>query len=443
MDAPSPRIDIAPSKALVDERVSIRLLGFEPDQLITVRSRLRDDLNRQWESHATFQADTHGVVDLSSQKPLSGTYEGVDAMGLFWSMALGSDEKDVSPFIAAEIKTGLSPTVMGFTAEAGGEAVASANLERLFVASDVARVPVRENGLVGTLFQPADSGPHPGIIVLGGSEGGLRENEAALLASHGYAALALAYFASERLPARLVHIPLEYFETAIHWIEAQDTVLGDKLAVAGVSRGGELSLLLGATFPEIKAVVASQSCGIVHGGVGGRPSDLFKSAWAYRGEPLPHVSPALFDTIGFGISCGWKWLTRAAIPISPFYLRALKDESALEKATIPVEKTNGPLLLISGQDDQMWASTMFSEMVINRLARHRHPYPYKHLSYEGAGHFIGFPNRFPYLPTTITQVRVPVLGAIFTLGGKAKENAFAQADSWPQVLRFLEETLKP
>ena len=57
------------------------------------------------------------------------------------------------------------------------------------------RRAVRDDGLRGTFFVPAGGGVHPGAIVVGGSGGGLQEGDAALLASRGIAALALAYFA--------------------------------------------------------------------------------------------------------------------------------------------------------------------------------------------------------------------------------------------------------
>ena len=69
---------------------------------------------------------------------------------------------------------------------------------------------VEVEGLVGTLFCPNTSGPHPAVITLGGMGGGLREGGAEALASEGFAALALAYFGLEGLPRELVEIPLEY-----------------------------------------------------------------------------------------------------------------------------------------------------------------------------------------------------------------------------------------
>jgi fermentation-respiration switch protein FrsA (DUF1100 family) len=95
--------------------------------------------------------------------------------------------------------------------------------------------------------------------VLNGGGGGIDEYRGAILASHGYAALSLGYFGMDGLPRGLVNIPLEYFGNAIGWMRAQP-LLGDRfLAVWGESRGGELALLLGATFTEINAVIAERS----------------------------------------------------------------------------------------------------------------------------------------------------------------------------------------
>jgi len=115
-----------------------------------------------------------------------------------------------------------------------------------------------------------------------------------------------------------------------------------------------------------------------------------------------------------------------------FYERALEDETAVAAAQIAVEKINGPLLFISGTDDQMWPSTRLSEMAIERLKTHDHPFPYEHLRYEGAGHMITLPKSEP--PTSWTSR--------YEVGGSREANEFANADSWTKVLSFLEKCLK-
>lgn len=51
-----------------------------------------------------------------------------------------------------------------------------------------------------------------------GSIGGLIEFRASLLASHGFAALALAYCDYEDLPCPLEKVDLEYFEEAANFL---------------------------------------------------------------------------------------------------------------------------------------------------------------------------------------------------------------------------------
>lgn len=101
----------------------------------------------------------------------------------------------------------------------------------------------------------------------------------------------------------------------------------------------------------------------------------------------------------------------------------------LKRAEIPVERISGPVLLISGADDQLWPSARLSGVAAERLEEHDHPYSYEHLSYEDAGHLIGA----PYVPTT---------GANHRYGGTPKGNARANEDSWQRVLELLHERLK-
>jgi dienelactone hydrolase len=118
----------------------------------------------------------------------------------------------------------------------------------------------------------------------------------------------------------------------------------------------------------------------------------------------------------------------------------LQDEAAVAPATIPVERIAGPVLLVTGQDDQAWPSPVFAERVMACLDRHGFPHPHRHLSYAGAGHAIGLPHAhgLPYVPT---YGRAPATGPVFAFGGNPRDDAFANADSWRQVLQFLGESL--
>lgn len=298
------------------------------------------------------------------------------------------------------------------------------------------RIPVREERLRGTFFVPPGKGPHPAILVLGGSGGGLQEGKAALLASRGFAALALAYFAYEDLPKSLESIPLDYFETAIRRLRTRGDVRSDRIAVMGTSRGGELSLLLGATFPEIGAVVANVPSGVMWGGVSAQEGAPEQPSWSYRGRPLPYLSES--DLTAEQKKKMAEIPMATPIAYTPWFLAMLENPAAVEKAFIPVERIRGPVLLISGKDDRMWPSTALSEMVMERLQKARHPYPDRHLAYEKAGHFIPIPN----LPATVTSVFHPIAKMDMALGGTAPEVAAAAADSWARTLEFLDAAFK-
>jgi len=299
----------------------------------------------------------------------------------------------------------------------------------------IARQPVEREDLVGTLFYPTTPGPHPTVLVFGGFGGGIREGAAEALALGGVAALALAYLGTGSLPRDLVEIPLEYFAEAISWLKAQPAVDADRIAVMGNSKGGELALLLGATYPEdVKAVVGYVPSAVVWQGT---PSDQWsysldpKSSWSLGGEPLPFVrlaSPLLSEMPQMTEFFFGEPMAIGHI----FFERALEDEAAVAAASIAVEKINGPVMVISGTDDQLWPSTRFSEMVIERLEAHDHPFTYEHLRYEGAGHMILMPNSEPETP----QMQR------FEVGGSKEANEFANNDSWQKVLGFLEKSLR-
>lgn len=423
-----PAIIISPAAALTDEPVNIRVSGFTPGQQITVRARTNgDDLGRLWQSHAVFPVSENGTVDLATQPPLAGTYQEADPMGLFWTMELDPAATDECYFY----KRSLDPIHITFTAEVDGYPMARATAERRFLAPGVTRHPLREHGLVGTYFDPHPAEPHPAIIVLGGGDGGVLEHGAALLASHGYPALALGYFNAESLPPDLVEIPLEYFDRAIRWLQTQPGVDPEAIAISGTSLGGMFALLVGATFPAIKAVISYVGVGLIFSTFNDR------SPCTHLGQPLPSLVlvPTADDL---------RYFEEAAQTHTPssgiaMIRRALADETLVAPADIPVERINGPVLLLTGADDQMIPSPAFADRVITRLDKHHFPHFHEHVSYPGAGHAMGLPHTqgLPYMPT---YGRPPATGPIFDFGGTPPANARANIASWQRLLHFLSQT---
>lgn len=422
-----PRIKITPNSAFIEQPVKILLRDFPAGKLVTVQLLTTNLMGRVWQSHAEFLTDRHGDADLSTQAPQSGTYSHVDSGGLFWSLSPADTKKAASMFTDERGRDLSLPLHLTLTASVNGGTIATATMERFFSIPGVRQIQVRDNGLRGTLFLPAGKGPWPGVIVLGGSEGGLPYlPTSAYLASKGYAALALAYFRFEDLPTSLENIPLEYFQNAIHWLQSRADVRRNDIGVLGGSRGGELALLLGATFPQIHAVVSFSGSGVLWGGLGTNASGPSAPAWIYQGKPLPFMGTVdLTDDQNKEL---WQISrTNSEEANLTHWLFELDDKTAVAKASIPVEKINGPVLLISGEDDKLWPSTQMEDMVMKRLKDAHHSFSDHHLTYRGVGHVILIPN-------------VPTTGRfIVQLGGDPEHTA--AANSWPRIIDFLNQSL--
>ena len=420
-----PIIRVVPDSVLIDEPVAIQVTGLTPGQTATIRANTTDAHGRDWRSFASFEADQSGRVTVAAQRPISGTYTCLDGMGLLWSLSLAhslpKEEREDSLFHGDIDK----PSVTKFELEVNRQSVAACELTRYFKAPDVEKQTVREGGLLGELYIPSGRAPHPALLVLSGSRGGTDRATAALLASHGYTAFALAYFRVDGLPDKLINIPLDNVKQGLDWMGQHESVDARRIAVIGSSKGGELALLLGAMFPEIRAVVAYAPSHVVWEGISGDPVPVNASSWMYNGEGLDYVpyknTPAFY----------MQFRTGEPVRLVELYRPSLENQEAVARAAIPVEKINGSVLLISGRADQMWPSAPMAESVMERLKEYKHPHPYTHLCYEDAGHAI----HKGYLPATNSV-------AGWALGGTAEANAKAQADSWPRVLRFLEHSLR-
>ncbi|BAF60544.1 hydrolases of the alpha/beta superfamily [Pelotomaculum thermopropionicum SI] len=421
----APALEISPLQALAGEPWKIRVSGLTPGAPVTLVAEQQDNKGIKWESHAVFHADQSGVVDPAVQAPVSGSYEGADPAGLFWSLRPVAGVKPAGTFAKS-----LEPQMITVSVEVEGERILAQEVERLYLLPGVKRVEVRESGVVGTLFLPAGEGRRPAIIVLGGSDGGTYEPAAAIYASHGYVTLALAYFGMEGLPDSLVNIPLETVGKAIEWLESRPEVDKDAIGVWGASKGAELALLAASHYPQIKAVVAKSPSAVVFEGISKDSGKNHQSSWTYKGEPLSFV-PTIFteELAGSYFAAVAKkepWST------APLYEYALQNQEAVEKATIKVENINGPVLLVSGGRDGAWPSGKMAEMIMQRLREKGHPFPDMHLHYRDAGHQIST----PYSPTTVYWLTLPG-GFIEDLGGTPEGNAAASMDSWPKIIDFF------
>lgn len=286
-------------------------------------------------------------------------------------------------------------------------------------APSLSKTAVTANGLVADFYQPVENrGPLPALIVLGGSRGGLDERttwETETLAQHGYAALHLAYIVgpglptSARLPTAIHLIPLEYFKTAIDWLRNHPAVDPDRIGIVGTSIGGMTALLVAAHYPDLKVVVAAVPSSVIWSTFGSSRISMFSRA----GQPLPYLP------YGSGRGSG----------VHDLFDDGLNALAQHPDAIIPVEKINGPVLVICGKLDSLWPSCRMSAQVVARLEANNVKHAFQVLEYADAGHSVFGPPIAPENPT-------------FAVLGGAAGNA-ARIDSWPKAVAFIDAALKP
>jgi dienelactone hydrolase len=279
-----------------------------------------------------------------------------------------------------------------------------------------AKIAVTGQSIVANLYLPTCQSKCPVVLLVGGSGGGIdwQDYMGAILARHGFAALALAYFGMEGLPKELDQIPLEYFQSALAYTRSHRSLDSGKIGIAGNSKGAELALLLASQDPAIRAVVAFAPSSVVWESL---PSDVARnraaagqprhSSWTYKGQPfsfVPYVAASPSDSG------------------ADTYRRALEQRELVERAVIRVESIRAPILLLSGRQDTTWPSSLMAEMVVERLQNRAFGFSYEHIAYDDAGHMIAWKR------TDVPATR---------RGGTEQGNRVAQDDAERRMLEFF------
>ncbi|MEU9205643.1 acyl-CoA thioesterase/bile acid-CoA:amino acid N-acyltransferase family protein [Streptomyces sp. NPDC048332] len=379
-------IQVDRPESLADDALRVRVSGLHPHEEVTLTAGAADYQGAPWTGRAVVTADGDGTVDLNHARSRSGTYRGVDGMGLFWSMTprRKGAGKDTFRFKAPEQQPSYKVTL---AVRAGGKQIATRSLTRRWMSEGTTYQALRgeRNGLSGALYLPPPHAPRrTPVLSIGGSEGGTSNRlAAAVLASHGHPVLALCYFGCPGRPENLENIRTEYFATAARFLDRQYGTRNRRPAVIGVSRGTEAAQLLAQTHP-------------------GLVSDLVLYA------------PSRNTTPGYPHGIAWT-----------------RDDKPLDLTPIPLDHVNGSVLAIAGDDDRLWQSADAARGIgdePSRPGRRR-----ESLVYKNAGHAVGW---YPYSPTARYAMNA-LSNRYMDLGGTAAGNAHAQTDGWPRVLKLL------
>lgn len=411
IEGPAPR-------SLADTPFVVRVTGAVPREAVTFVVDLPSYQGADWSGRFTAAADENGVVDLATTA-LDGFAE-ADPTALLWAL-------EASPGSAAG-PAGSDHELAWTLRVEQGDRTAGAHYVRDFLGSG-ASVHELPAPLAGRLYLPAEPGPRPAVISLSGSGGGISHEEAALLASRGFVCLALACFNYPGRPDDLFELPIEYVADAVAWLAARAEVRPDAIAVKGQSRGSELSLLVGAHVPGVRAVAAVVPSGYVWGSFTSDGRD--GAAWTLDGQPVPTVPDD-------GVVAAGSTSTPGGIAAAPGFRAAIEATAPddLDRATIPIERFDGPVLLLCGGDDLMWDSAELSDVLLRRRLAAGAAAVTRRLVFPDAGHNLGL----PFTPVVTTSVH-PVNGVAYAYGGTRSGTARARAAAWTELIDFLETSL--
>ncbi len=421
--------EIAPGgEVLQGQPVAVRLTGVAPGQAVEISAERRFGRPEPmvWRSSAAFTADGQGRVDLTSDPATGGSYEGVDAAGLFWSMT-PTPTAAPADWRSGEVR--LTATVEGQVVAAG----ATRLIGTLATVEDeaVAGFPAAR------LYHLPGGAPRPVIVVLHGADGGTGASDrfGRKLASLGYAVVGLPYYSPDwgdygppkeiaGLPGSFIDIRIDQIGELRDWLRTRPDVDADRIALFGGSKGAEFALIAASKFDWIASVVAFAPSDLVWEGWGLETVEAegTRSSFSYRGEALPFM-----PYVGFveGLLAG---------PGNADLLKIHEDGRAAHPdreaaARIRVEDYPGPVMLVAGDADREWRSgRMARNVAASRTAAGLET---ELLIYPEAGHDVG------------GDGWAPTAGEVARGGGSAAANARAQADAWPRVLAFLARTLGP
>jgi dienelactone hydrolase len=294
-------------------------------------------------------------------------------------------------------------------------------------ASLVARVPVTSNQVVietvmtdafrGLLVRPSLAGP--GVVLLGGSEGGVGGPlpVALALADEGWWCLIVGYVGVKGTPSALSEVPLEPIVAGIGWLAGHDDVVGERVAVWGASKGAEAALVAASLTELVSGVVSVSGSPVVFEGLD--PTHR-RSSWTFGGTALPFTRlKRVRSIVVFG-------RRHDEVSLRPIYGRGPRAAGRKGASTSHLERLQVPVLMICGVDDRFWPADPMAERAKRRSSRIRT------LSLDGTGHLITVPG----LPPVSGVGSSPMLRT----GGSLEIAPRSVSVAWDATKHFLSDT---
>jgi len=418
------KLNIHPKVALCDQKLDIIVSELPPQALVKIGVSMRFPWANSvlFEATACFTANANGQVDLSKQRPGSGSYDFVDPMGLIVSM--NSNDPKAIQKIAQNISVNES-LFFNFSVACGQECE-TAVVERYFKSPEIQCMRILDE-FVGEFFYVEDA-KRPVILFIGGSGSGLGVDApvSAALASHGFNVLSVSFFGERGLPAQLSRVPLEYFDKIFAWLSKNPFTSGKEVWILGMSKGAEVSLILAAQHSFITRVALWAPHAYCFQGI------AFKneSSWSYQGKDLPYIRLKNRWVFAHMLGCMIK---NQPFGYTPVFVKGLKLADNKDAARIKVENANADFLFCTSKDCGMWNTYDGTVEIMATLRASAYQHTCEQIVYEDAGE----PYYVPYvIPASLISAKIaPRL--TLSMGGTLWGNAHAKVDAWEKTIAFF------
>ena len=409
--------------------VAIVVSGLPPESEVELRAQrvLKNHFapgapTQTYASSARFLVDEHGRIDVSTSAAIAGSYEGVDANGLFWSMRPTSEE------------TVMATPSTQLLAIMDGQMIASTRFDLIQEPSDYTVQEV--SSLPGSYFAAnPNPGDHPVVILVAGVDT-LRLNRETVmpqLVAQGYSVFYYATYditfgsaqpSVEGLPSRYVDIPVDQLQNVYDWLRHQPGVDDDRIGLYGYSRNAAYVLLAATRFDWVDAVAAIAPSDVVWEGWGDQVALGTTSSYSWQGEPLAYV-PYSENWYREMFKFGRGERGRLRIPMDE---GRWENPRKVAAARIPVEHFSGAVFVAGGELDDLWSAGHMAQNIAERRAEAG--LATQLLVFPDAGHGLIGDGQSPIILQFEAEDARPI-------------QARAQSRTWQATLELFETSLTP
>ena len=295
------------------------------------------------------------------------------------------------------------------------------------VVTSIRSTEINADDSLGIVFEP-EEGSDQFVVMLSGSSGGFPEAPAKRLAENGFTSFALGYHGAPGLPPALIEVKVELLQAGIELF--RDRYAGGRsVGLVGMSKGAELALVLAAELGDaIGPVVAVAPSHVVWFGLKASGSELLdrrsdQSSWSWKGAPLPFLQCPTDIEPAFN---------ERGLRTDVFFDLSRFSDEAVDRARIRVERSTGPILLLSGDDDHQWPAASMAAEIVERMAQHGRAAEVTSVVYPQAGH--------TFLVTDFMSALGSKNYPPFDFGGSREADAVASQDAWRRTVSFLHAT---